>query len=151
MKSKISIAKKENKRLIEVLENEISAFMLFVFHGRENYGSTGNIPFEFSDPDFGGINKKDFTITGHIHSFTPKKMKETLERSELKIETSIEKLLESVDALQKSGYIEEGHVFIAEKAKRYFITKKGYMLAEFLSYSLKYPGQNMEERSDRQF
>jgi len=151
VKNKISILNKEKKKLARVLENEISILMLFVFHGKENYVFPENIPFEFSESDFGVIKEEDFTPTGRIHSFTPKEMKETLENSELKMEINSERLLESVKSLEKAGYIEAGRVFIAEKAKRYYITEKGYILAGFISYSINYPGQNKRETKHRQF
>ncbi len=141
----ISILKKENKKLINVLEDETSVFMLFIFHGKENYAFSENIPFEFPEPDFGAIKEDDFAPAGRIYSYTPKEMKETLERSELKMEISSEKILGTIKSLEKAGYIEAGCVFIAEKAKRYYITEKGYILVSFLVYSINYPGQNKKE------
>jgi hypothetical protein len=80
-----------------------------------------------------------------IYSYTPKEMKETLENSELKIEVDTEELLGSIKTMEKAGYIEEVNVYVLEKARRYVITEKGYILTQLLSYNLKYPGQSKKE------
>lgn len=146
MKSKKFAIKKEYGKLMGILENEISVFMLLVFHGKENYGKAENVPFEFSEPQTGGMKEEDFSVMGRIFSYSPKEMKETLERSELKTEANVEKLLDAIRALEKAGYIEEMRSSFVKAEKRYIITEKGSLFAKFLAYSVQYPGQNKKEK-----
>jgi hypothetical protein len=151
VKSKINILKKESKNLAGMLENEISALVLFIFHGNENFVFEEIFPFEFPEPKLGGIKEEDFTPAGHLHDYSPREIKETLENSELKMEVSAEKLLESINVLERTGYIEETGMSRGKAERRYVITEKGYMLARFLGYSMQYPGQNKRQKRDRQF
>jgi len=151
VKSKINALKKENKNLSGMLENEISAPVLFIFHGNENFVFEENFPFDFPEPKSAGIKEEDFTPVGHLHDYSPREIKETLENSELKMEVSDEKLLESINVLERTGCIEEMGMSCGKAERRYVITEKGYMLAGFLGYSMRYPGQNKRQKRDRQF
>lgn len=149
MKNKINILRKESKKIIRVLEDDLCEWMLFVFHGKENFTSPSVIPFEFSDPSRGGI-KEEGARTGQVHYFSPREMKEVLEGSELKEEISIEKMLDAIKALEEVGYIKETGISCGKEEKLYIITEKGYIFAEFLAHSTEYPGRS-ERPSDRQF
>lgn len=151
MKSKINTLKRENKNLAVMLENEISALVLFIFHGNENFVFEEIFPFAFPEPKSGGVKEEDFTSSGHLHDYSPREIKETLEKSELKMEIGDEKLLESINVLERTGYIEETGMSRGKAERRYVITEKGYMLAGFLGYSMRYSGQNKRQKRDRQF